>query len=549
MNDRTADNTRRRAEELLQRFFDRELTPPEGEELFALWDASPELEHSAVENFKAECPLAFLAALENRPISLRLDSGETLRLENHTFDRTPPEEPTFLSSDSPALQSLLADLLPAEAEPPPESGRTPAFSSFFQKTPTRVPWLALSVMLAFFVFAIWSEFSLSPVREDPFIPSARIVRSVDAVWNGEESFKSGRLLGNEKLSLRSGVVQIRTKKGVDLILEGPAELLIRDPDEMFCQTGRISAEVPPEGKGFQVNTPFASVVDQGTKFSLQIDEEKVDVHVIQGVVDVARSKSNKIILTEGLAAMLDLKGDVRQFQSNPDSFFSSEKLRGLWTLYAQRRQTVWDAEDQRHLSDPNLLVRLDRERARGGRWVDGCLPHRQAFRLQSKSNGVDVSMPGEHSALTIVAVVRLADMKNFTNTLCLGADFASTEGAFFWQLANDGILSFYVQNNGVRRFDTGREVRRSDWNTWLHLAVVADGPKREIRQYVDGRRVASSAWNNPVPLRMPEGTIGNAPSDQRKLSPRYWNGDIDTFYIFSKALGDDEIARTYENMN
>jgi len=207
-----------------------------------------------------------------------------------------------------------------------------------------------------------------------FIAAAQIVESIDAQWKDNVSYKKGKEVSLEKLCLLKGTVLLRLKNNVEVVLEGPAEFILRGEGETFCKSGKISVTVPPEGKGFKVETPFAAVIDIGTQFSLAVDDEKIDVHVIKGTVDVARSEPDRFQLTTGLAAMLDSKGKTEQFRANPNTFFSTEAVQQLWNEYFDRRSPVWEAQKLRRSNDPALLASLADVTSQGASRTTGLHP-------------------------------------------------------------------------------------------------------------------------------------------------------------------------------
>ena len=539
-----------RAVILLQSFYDKTMTEEEACELLDIWADSSRIEEEAKNSFLAESAFRFV---NDSRLHLSSDRLEQLRKAFKNRMEISPDHITATFLDMDELARLAAELpsLPRTGivEEIPSSLRKP-ITPFDRNTGRS--WIPLKilapVLLLLFGMAVYLEFwPASSYSGEDFIALAEITESIDAVWKNDDVYKKGRHLGLEKLNLLEGVVQIRLKNNVEIALEGPTEFVLRGDDETFCRAGKISVTVPPEGKGFKIATPVATVIDLGTEFSLSVDDEKIDVHVVKGMVDVARSSSDRLQLTTGLAAMLDFKGVIRQYEADLSNFFSRDIVRKIWNDYMQRRRTVWEEEERRRLEDPSLLVSLADVRVLGCREVEGSRPDRTAFRFQSQRDCLDVSMPGEHVDLTLVANVRIRNGTNYTNTLCIGFDFFRENGEFFWQASNNGVLRFHLRGKGLECYDSGIVFSRKDWNTWMQLAVVADGRNKEIRHYVDGRLVATLPWTNPLPLKMPQGAIGNMATEQRTRTPKNWSGDIDAFYAFFRSLPDEEIKEMYDN--
>ena len=420
--------------------------------------------------------------------------------------------------------------------------------------PSRLLQMSLCLVLALIVGWIYSAFRGNDNKQtnvDRFNAVARIIDSVDAVWEeGNESYKTGQDLEPATLKLRSGVVRMEFGNGSEVTLEGPTELLVKNRTSAFCRLGQLSVFVPPQGKGFEVATPTATVVDLGTAFSMQITEETAEVHVIKGKVEVHKTGKAPQLLTDGLALLFDIRNEPKTFAARPATFFSNEQFRQRKTEYIDRRSPVWEAQKQRRNGDPSLLASLADVTVQRARRIPGLHPDREAFRLTNVRDRLNLAVPGEHRNLTLLTVVRLEDVKEYNAVLCTGNAFPGTAGEFLLQVDRSGKLIFHVIHpKGTARLDVPDAVTRSSWKTWMQIAVVVDADNREVRQYVDGRRIAVHPWSDPIPLQMRQGTIGNDRAGSRSKTVRFWNGDIDSFDLFSRAFSDEEIAELFEDMN
>src|SRR6185503_1124510 len=87
------------------------------------------------------------------------------------------------------------------------------------------------------------------------------------------------------LRLKSGLAQIVFYSGARVVIEGPIELQLISPTEASCLNGRLTAEIPPQARGFRVGTPQMNVTDLGTSFGLDVKERRTDLHVFKGSVE------------------------------------------------------------------------------------------------------------------------------------------------------------------------------------------------------------------------------------------------------------------------
>ena len=185
----------------------------------------------------------------------------------------------------------------------------------------RVAAIAAVIALGFFV--MWSL----PKAEESL---AIVAHQVDATWSGDRKLAPGVHVGRGHLRLAAGVVRIDFAKDVRLTLEGPADLELIGPGETRLHSGKLTANVPPEGIGFQVHTERAKVVDLGTTFGVSVGKNgATDVAVFEGRVAVTSlaSREEKIIdegdevsLNEGSGALTPRKFNTRTFRGWPVLF-------------------------------------------------------------------------------------------------------------------------------------------------------------------------------------------------------------------------------------
>ncbi len=106
-----------------------------------------------------------------------------------------------------------------------------------------------------------------------------------------------------RLTLVQGTLGLHYGRGVQLVIEAPAEFKCRSADLLQLYAGRVAAEVPPPAKGFTVITPTGKAIDLGTKFGVDVPPHgEAEVHVFQGEV-IAQSSGggNRQSLRDGEA--------------------------------------------------------------------------------------------------------------------------------------------------------------------------------------------------------------------------------------------------------
>lgn len=134
---------------------------------------------------------------------------------------------------------------------------------------------------------------------------ATLIRAQQCQWAGSSlPTVEGARLRPGMLDLIEGLAVLRFDSGAELVLEAPATVEVLDAMNCKLRRGTLVAEVPPEAKGFSIDTKEAKVIDWGTKFGVSADEDgKYMVRVLEGIVEVADkgiSGSKKLVKGEGL---------------------------------------------------------------------------------------------------------------------------------------------------------------------------------------------------------------------------------------------------------
>lgn len=185
-------------------------------------------------------------------------------------------------------------------------------------------WVAgIAAVITLGLFVMWSL----PKADESL---ATVAHQIDATWVGDQKLATGAQVGKGHLRLAAGVVRLDFAKDVRLTLEGPADLELIGPGETRLHSGKLTANVPPDGIGFQVHTERAKVVDLGTTFGVSVGTNgATDVAVFEGRVAVTSlaSREEKIIdegdevsLHEGSGALMPRKFNTRTFRGWPVLF-------------------------------------------------------------------------------------------------------------------------------------------------------------------------------------------------------------------------------------
>jgi len=212
--------------------------------------------------------------------------------------------------------------------------------------------------------------------------AAALLAGLSAVWRGERSAPSpaggarapsraaispvtlvsqigasalslpGALPGT--LRLAAGVAKVRLPSGVELSLQGPAEVWVESGMETHLKAGELLAWVPKRASGFTVRAPGLTAWDVGTIFSVSADAEGSSLFVFKGQVQVLDETGEGIDLCEAGEGVLALDGwtpiKVTSGETEPRELFAAVRGERAWAapaaaVAAARRITrVWGAK-------------------------------------------------------------------------------------------------------------------------------------------------------------------------------------------------------------
>jgi hypothetical protein len=404
---------------------------------------------------------------------------------------------------------------------------------------------------------------------------AMLTHTVDAQWSQPGDIpRADAPLEPGRLRLTSGLAQIVFYSGVRVVIEGPAELELLSQNAIFCRFGRLTAEVPPQTRGFRVSTAPLSVTGLGTSMALQVTDNRTELHVFKGSVELETTANvARHRLQEGAGAVAESSGALRLTSAEPTTFASMFDLDAKSLLAETQGYEQWRAAGHRLDRDPSLLVHFDfanvgpsdwrLPNAAGGsaamfdativgcQWINGRWPNKRALQFQSVNDRVRLSVPGEFAALTLAAWVRVQGLDRKLNSLFMCDGFEP--GAVHWLIRHDGVLGLTVKGPGSGNFQilsSPPELTLDRFGLWVHLAVALDGNARRAIHYVNGRPVSDQALRFGPPYRIGAAELGNwnageFADDEDAFVIRNFSGAMDEFCLFGRALDAEEMHALY----
>lgn len=398
---------------------------------------------------------------------------------------------------------------------------------------------------------------------------AMLNRVVNARWNPLDPVpRLGAPLEPGRLRLESGLAQIVFYNGARVAIEGPAELRLVSSTEAVCVGGTLTAEVPPQARGFRMGTPRLEITDLGTAFGLKVREDRSELHVFEGRVEWrARKGGLAQDLAEGRGAVMEGDDAPKWIAADAAGFGNLFGLQAKSVAAEARRHDQWRASVRKLRLDPSLWVHFDFEHGGaadwrlpnagsrsdeipegtivGCEWREGRWTTKPALEFRGISDRVRLTVPGELESMTLAAWVRVQGLDRQINSLFMSEGFLP--GTLHWVIRHDGVLGLTViGEKGQHQILASPPVMTIDqFGIWTHLAVVLDGSAREVVHYLNGRRISRHALRVPPPFHFGAVELGNwnahdFPGDDPFLI-RNFSGAVDEFCLFDRALTPGEV--------
>ncbi|PHS04870.1 MAG: hypothetical protein COA78_15960 [Blastopirellula sp.] len=419
--------------------------------------------------------------------------------------------------------------------------------------------------------------------DDPISPStiedsrddgvAVLTHAVDVEWSGKNKPQAGSILSPGTLNLSGGLIQIEFYNGVQLIVEGPADLEIVSVASVICHEGKLRSLVPQNARGFSVLTPKFDLVDLGTEFAVYVASDgRSDVHVFEGEVELylpdgKRELEQKQVLLGGQATQWLPTGIRTSITPNPEAFASFEDMRVRDQSLSQKRFVNWQRGNVALRDNPQIVARYDFE-SDGSRLVDrsetkahgtiiGCewtvgrWPDKRALEFKRPGDRVRIDLPGEFDALTLMAWVRVDALPSRQQSLLLTDNVKIDH--LHWQITGKGELRISSRIPAQVRTGIGYSsppvFTPRQIGVWNCVCSTYDRSSRTVTHWFNGQQVFRETLKTDLPMHIGLAEIGNWGMQPRPAPHKIRNfiGRIDELTIWNVALNEHQIAEIYEN--
>jgi len=386
-----------------------------------------------------------------------------------------------------------------------------------------------------------------------------LIRNVGAdVRYGNKPANVGAALGSRICEFQFGMVELESPSGVQMVIEGPARFSFRSPVSLILYEGRLTADVPPQGVGFRVETPRMEVVDLGTRFGVDVDSDGVsEVHVFQGeVVAKGNTETQSTKLLKGDAGRVSETGNFGSRSFRNAAFIHKPELSDLAVGIESGQRRHWQHAIQTIKDDPSLIACLHFDQANsqhaihGGRKVQGRFPGVTAIEFVNPDDHIRFLADGVFEELTMMTWVRLDLSPTGENSL-FHTDNWNRDGQVHWLVSDKSQMRFSL-HRGDR--DPYRHLPVSIWpestqniiqsvGRWVHLAASYQASRQAIRFYINGQ--FDNEVIDPVIKQaiLSPAQIGNWDSGELPYPNRRLCGRLDEFIVLGRVMSDEEITR------
>jgi hypothetical protein len=409
----------------------------------------------------------------------------------------------------------------------------------------------------------------NPLRDDV----ALLAQAIDVEWEaGTPARAVGTALSKGMLKIRKGTLRLDFYSGARVILEGPAAIDLLSQDLARLHQGKLTARVPPPAEGFTILNSDLRVVDRGTEFGMNVQGDNCEVHVFDGEVEL---QGNVPLATEralfGGEAISIRRGKSQVFAANRLSFVDPASMVRAAARETTARLKSWRARSAEFRKSSDLLIYFNFEnlaannvvlenRAAGaaadtdgsvigceilsGRWSK-----KTALGFAKTSDRVRFRAQGTTPSATFIAWIRVDSLPQDHNSLLSMSP--DRVGEIHWKLDRSGRLLLGMRATDEFTFDSWERlvsppiVTEQDFGRWMQLATVIDGEQGVMKHFVNGEEVASAPMTHRTEVQLGLANLGNfdaASPDRLGNVVRSFNGRIDEFALFERALDAEEIA-------
>ena len=403
--------------------------------------------------------------------------------------------------------------------------------------------------------------------------AARLVATVDAVWDSSSDLKDGDAIGKGELILAQGHALLEFASGAEVVLEGPCQVSEASSNSITISSGQLAASCESESShGFTVTTPNAKIRDLGTEFGVSVDEKQSELRVFDGAVELnslAAPETRDVVRAGGFRRVTK-DGEVLEEPTGHSNRYVRRRDFKLWNLSSHGLLKLTELEllagEQ---SDEDILLWFDARSQqltnlapkRGvvfepmqteiTRIAEGRLPKWRSYSITHPDHAIPLEIDGEYQCLTLAAWVNFfPEGSGDQRRGILMADAWDQPGEIHWQIkGNDLRISVRLEGDiddphVLLAARTPKLLERG----WKCITTTIDLERQIASHYVDGDLIKTLRIKQSIPsLCIGKCTLGGWKSNPWKEEDRSLNGAIDQVLVWKRFLTAEEVQQLYES--
>jgi hypothetical protein len=384
-----------------------------------------------------------------------------------------------------------------------------------------------------------------------------------------DSFQDGQWLEKGKYTFADKTA-LTFDSGVELNLEKGSVLDLLGANEARLISGKVSALVPEVAIGFILHTPSSEILDLGTEFAVQVDDQgSTEVEVLVGEVELTpkASDTQKLLLRKNDRMQVQRSGRIdRDIEALTPVELLPNDLEKRELTYVHWTFDEGQAGVSPALSFPDanldfsaqLLERGKKQSfSQGPELVDGVFGKALKFDGVNDVAETDYRGVGGSKARTVSVWIRVPPKVGLDQNYAVVSWGNATQNNEKWQLGWNAISR--DGNLGAIRteFRNGYVIGQTDLRDgkWHHVVSLFIGGENadvatHVRHYVDGKLESVSGYKRAKIHTNLDDINSQAVSFGRKMDgPRkFLKAKLDELYIIESAVTPGQI-RQLKNKN
>ncbi len=420
-----------------------------------------------------------------------------------------------------------------------------------------------------------SLLSVSSSAKEIIVDSVAVLtKSVGVTWDPETQFRPnlGDTLEPSELKMSKGLAQVEFLQGATVVLEGPVDFSIQNPNEGTLFVGKLRAIVPNVATGFTISVPNGRVIDLGTDFGLNVHSGgSTELFVYEGsVIYEGKTDAGDNITREvsvGESIFIDPYGYVNWVEMPTEPFISAADLAFRSMEESQRRHAAWVDLSNSIALDPETLVyfsfdnhspwsRILRNESKsstniqngaivGCNWTEGRWSGKGALSFKRKNDRVRLQLPNHLKSATFSAWLKIDSLDQSISPIICSDSL--TLGSTCWSINNAGQIVLRTRNEkGNVYYESAVAFRPETLGRWSHVVTTYNADSKMISHYMNGRSFSREKLIDPVLLNFPKAMLGHSSPSANKKNGIAFNGSIDEFGIVEAVHDEEQIRRVYE---